>query len=89
MLHNFVLSIDLYVKSKVYKAFPDNRGWASHGKDWFPLCLLFLLYFLAEFPSGAWRLAMYTYLPWLLRSMREGAQGGAPSAIQMGTSGLT
>ena len=29
-LHNFVLSTDLYVKSKVYKAFPDNRGWASH-----------------------------------------------------------
>ena len=29
-LHNFVLSIDLYVKSKVYKSFPDNRGWVSH-----------------------------------------------------------
>ena len=26
-----------------------------------------LLYFLAEFPSGVWRLAMSTYLPWLLR----------------------
>ena len=36
-----------------------------------------LLYFLAEFPSAAWRLAMSTYLPRLLRSTREGAQGGA------------
>ena len=32
---------------------------------------------------------MSTYLPQLLRSMREGAQGGALSDIQMGTSGLT
>ena len=31
---------------------------------------------------------MSTYLPWLLRSMREGAQGGAPPAIQEDTSGL-
>ena len=88
MLHNFVLSIDLYVKSKVYKAFLDNRRWASHWKDWFPPCL-FLLYFLAEFPSGMWRLAMSTYLSQLLRPMREGAQGGAPSDIQTGASGLT
>ena len=91
MLHNFVLSID----QKVYKAFLDNRGWAEvaevgwHWKDWFPPCLLFLLYFLAEFPSGAWRLAMSIYLPRLLRSMREGAQGGALSDIEMDTSGLT
>ena len=48
-----------------------------------------LLYFLAEFPSGAWRLAMSTYLPRLLRSMREGVQGRALSDIQRGTSGLT
>ena len=89
MLHNFVLSIDLYVKSRVYKAFPNIAGVGSHWKDWFPPCLLFLLYFLAEFPSGARRLAVSTYLPQLLRSMREGDQGGAPSAIQMGTSGLT
>ena len=53
-----------------------------------PPCL-FLLYFQAEFPSEAWRLAMSTYLPWLLRPMREGAQGGAPSAIQTGAGGLT
>ena len=32
---------------------------------------------------------MSTYLPRLLRSMREGAQGGAPSTIQMGTGGPT
>ena len=86
-LHNFVLSIDLYVKSRVYKAFLDNRGWASRWAG-FPH-VSSLLYFLAEFPSGAWRLAMSTYLPWLLRSMREGAQGGALSAIQMNSGGLT
>ena len=28
-------------------------------------------------------------LPWLLRPTREGAQGGAPSAIQVGAGGLT
>ena len=27
-------------------------------------------------------------LPWLLRPTREGAQGGAPSAIQVGAGGL-
>ena len=47
-----------------------------------------LLYFQAEFPSGAWRLSESTYLPWLLRPMQEGAQGGAPSAIQAGAGGL-
>ena len=44
---------------------------------------------LAEFPSGGWMLAMSTYLPWLLRSTREGALGGAPPAIQEDASGLT
>ena len=88
-LHNFVLSIDLYVKSRVYKAFPNIGGVGSHWKDWFPPCLLFLLYFLAEFPSGALGLAMSTYLPRLLRSTREGAQGGAPPAIQEDAGGLT
>ena len=48
-----------------------------------------LLYFLAEFPSGAWRLSESTYLPWLLRTTREEAQGGAPSSVQVGASGLT
>ena len=59
---------------------------------WLPPCLFLTLPpspLLAKFPSGAERLAMSTYLPWLLRSMREGAQGGAPSAIQTGTSGPT
>ena len=31
---------------------------------------------------------MYTYLSWLLRPTRERAQGRAPSAIQVGASGL-
>ena len=45
--------------------------------------------FLAEFPSGARRLAKSTYLPQLLSFMRERAQGGALSNIQMGTGGPT
>ena len=48
----------------------------------------FLSSFLAEFPSGAWKLTMFTYLPWLPRPTREGAQGGAPSTIQVGAGGL-
>ena len=44
--------------------------------------------FLAEFPSEAWRLTKSTYLPWLLRPTQKGAQGRAPSAIQVGASGL-
>ena len=90
MLHSFVLSIDFCVKSRVYKAFPDDRGWASHWKDWFPLCGLFSFsLFQAEFPSEVRRLTMSTYLSWLLRSMREGAQGGALSTIQTDAGGLT
>ena len=38
---------------------------------------------LAEFPSGAWVITTSTYLPWLLSSVRKGAQGGAPSDIQV------
>ena len=54
-----------------------------------PLCHSFLFsVFLAEFPSGAWRLTMYTYLSWLLRPTRKGTQGGAPSAVQAGAGGL-
>ena len=45
--------------------------------------------FQAEFPSGAWRLTMSTYLPQLLRSTREGAQGGALPTIQEDAGGLT
>ena len=62
-----------------------------------PMSNLFLSLFLPlppspfqpEFPSGAGRLTTSTYLSWLLRPTREGAQGGAPSAIQVGTGGLT
>ena len=65
-------------------------------ETWPPLCRISLSLFLplppspfqAEFPSGVWRLAMSTYLPWLLRPTREGAQGRAPSAIQVGAGGL-
>ena len=39
--------------------------------------------FQAEFPSGAWRLTVYTYLPLLLRPTWEGEQDGAQSAIQV------
>ena len=61
-----------------------------------PMSNLFLSLFLllppspfqAEFPSGAQRLTKSTYLHWLLRPTREGAQGGAPSAIQAGAGGL-
>ena len=45
--------------------------------------------FQAKFPSGAWRLTGSTYVPWLLRPTREGAQGGALSTIQAGASSLT
>ena len=58
---------------------------------WLPPSLLLPLPpspFQAEFPSGAWRLTTSAYLPWLLRPMQEGAQGRAPSAIQVGASGL-
>ena len=63
---------------------------------WFPPSLSLSLFlpllpspFLAEFPSGARRLAKSTYLPQLLSFMRERAQGGALSNIQMGTGGPT
>ena len=52
-----------------------------------PLCRSFFP-LLAEFPSGAWILTMSTYLPWLLRPTQEGAQVGAPSAIQVEAGGL-
>ena len=88
MLCNFILSIELYVPKKVLKAFWTIGDGPVIGKTGFPR-VSSLLHFLAEFPSGAWRLTMYTYLPRLLRSTQEGAQGGAPPAIQEDTSGLT
>ena len=72
---------------KGIKVFLKNSYWGLAHRS--SLVFPCLLYFLAEFPSWAWRLAMSTYLPWLLRPMREGAQGGAPSTIQMGAGGLT
>ena len=59
---------------------------------WLPPCLFLPLPpspFLAEFPSGARRLAKSTYLPWLLSSVRKRAQGEALSDIQTGASGPT
>ena len=59
---------------------------------WLPPCLFLPLPpspFLAEFPSGMRGLAKSTYLPQLLSFMRERAQGGALSNIQMGTGGPT
>ena len=85
MLHNFILSIDLYVQKKVKRPF-----WTiEEGQVTGLVSPVSLLYFLAEFPYRAWRLAMSTYLPRLLRSTQEGAQGGAPSVIQEDTGGLT
>ena len=49
----------------------------------------FFLPFSAEFPSGEWRLTIFTYMSRLLRSIRERAQGGALSDIQMDAGGLT
>ena len=48
----------------------------------------FLSSFLAEFPSEVWRLTMSTYMLRLLRSTKEGAQGGAPPVIQEDAGGL-
>ena len=58
---------------------------------WLPPSLLLPLPpspFQAEFRSGAQRHAKSTYLLWLLRPTREGAQDGAPSTIQMSAGGL-
>ena len=76
----------LYVQLGAYKLLLKINLWVWH---WClaPPCHSFLP-FLAEFPSGAQRLSMSTYLPWLLRPRREGAQGGAPSAIQAGAGDL-
>ena len=76
----------LYEQLGVYKLLLKIKLWVWH-QCLAPLYHSFLS-FLAEFPSGAWRLTVSTYLPCLLRPTREGAQGGAPSAIQAGTSGL-
>ena len=76
----------LYVQLGVYKLLLKIKLWVWH-RCLAPPCRSFLP-FQAEFPSGAQRLSVSTYLPWLLRPTREGAQGRAPSAIQAGASGL-
>ena len=76
----------LYVQLGVYKLLLKIKLWVWH-QCLTPPCRSFHP-FQAEFPSGAQRLSMSTYLPWLLRPTREGAQGGAPSAIQAGTCSL-
>ena len=48
---------------------------------------LFPFPFQADFP-GAQGPSVFTFLPGLLRPTREGAQGGATSAIQEGACGL-
>ena len=77
--------ISLY-NQKYKKLFQTIKDWTVTGKIGSPVSPL--LYFLAEFPSGTWTLAMSTYLPWLPRPMQEGAQGGAPFTIQAGAGGL-
>ena len=86
MLYNFILSIDLYIQKNVYKAFTTIEEGPVTG---LVSPVSSLLYLQAEFPSGVGRLAMSSYLPWLLRSVREGAQGGALSDNQMGACGPT
>ena len=76
----------LYVQLGVYKLLLKIKLWVWHQCLAPPCC--FFLPFQAEFPSGAQRLSVSTFLPWLLRPSREEAQGGSPSAIQVGTSGL-
>ena len=76
----------LYVQLGIYKLLWKIKLCVWH-QCLAPSCRSFLP-FQAEFPSGAQRLAMPIYLPWLLRPTREGAQGGAPSTIQAGAGGL-
>ena len=78
----------LYVQLGVYKLILKNKVFGVLHRCGAPQVVLFSP-FPAEFPSGAQRLAKSAYLPWLLRSTREGAQGGAPSAIQVDAGGLT
>ena len=76
----------LYVQLGVHKLILKIVFGVLH-QCWASPCRSFL--FPAEFPSGAGRLIMSTYLSRLLRSVRERAQGGALSDIQMDAGGLT
>ena len=83
-----ILHIPLFpcVQLGVYKLLLKIQLWVWH-QCLAPPCHSFLP-FQAKFPSGAQRLSVSTYLPWLLRLTREEAQGGALSAIQAGAGGL-
>ena len=63
----------LYVQLGVYKLLLKIKLWVWH-RCLAPPCRSFLI-FLAEFPSGVWKLTKSTYLPWFLRPTWEGAQG--------------
>ena len=72
----------LYVQLGVYKLILKNSFWSLAPIAGLPHVVLFSP-FSAEFPSGARRLTVSTYL-----SVRERAQGGALSDIQTGAGGL-
>ena len=78
-------SVFIPMYNKRYISKPKNKEMGSvSGKTDSPMSFFLApRFFLAEFPSGAWVLTISTYFPRLLSSMWEGAQGGAPSDIQM------
>ena len=94
-LHDFTPPIILFAQLKVYNL-PLKIKLRALLKAWSPCVVLsFLLPFLSfsslSFQAkiiGAWGSSGTTYLSGLLRPTREGAQGGAPSAIREGTCGL-
>ena len=66
-----------------------QRNQISFWKDWFPRVVLSCSPFFwqnSHLEHGC--SPSLLILPWHLSSTREGAQGGAPSDIQVGTSGL-
>ena len=76
----------LYVQLGVYKLLLKIKLLIWH-QCLSPPCHSFLP-FQAEFPTGAQRLSVSTYLPWFLRPTREGAQGRVPFTIQASAGGL-
>ena len=57
-------------------------------KAWSPHVVLSLSFSFSGWSPGAQGPSAFTFLPGLLRPTREGAQGGAPSAIREGVCGL-
>ena len=86
--------IILYAQLKVYKLPLKIKLQALFIRLGLPVSFLlpFLsfssLFFLQDDWFGVWGLSETTYLPGLLRPTREGAQGGAPSAIRESACGL-